>query len=135
MSCLSSLSSLKKWLKAKGSHIEQVIIDGRTIVHRGKALSLDEMTLHAEFLAQVRSRLGSHAECGLCHEVVTIMAEALGRSTGAVPIWVAADGRFAKNCRRCESRHTSATRVVATALQTRFNPDCPLAIFREFESS
>jgi cytosine/adenosine deaminase-related metal-dependent hydrolase len=64
--------------RAKGRHIEQVIIDGRTIVHRGKVLSLDEPALYAELLAQARSRLGSHAECGRWREVVMMMAEDLG---------------------------------------------------------
>jgi cytosine/adenosine deaminase-related metal-dependent hydrolase len=64
--------------RAKGSHIEQVIIDGQTIVHRGKVLSLDEPALYAELLAQARSRLGSHAECGLWREAIAAMAEDLG---------------------------------------------------------
>jgi cytosine/adenosine deaminase-related metal-dependent hydrolase len=64
--------------RAKGSHIEQVIIGGRTIVHRGKVLSLDEPALHAELLAQARTHLRSQAEYGAWREIVAAMAEDLG---------------------------------------------------------
>ena len=64
--------------RAKGSHIEQVIIDGRPIVHRGKVLTIDGPALHAELRAQLRSRLGIQAELGPWREAVAALAEDLG---------------------------------------------------------
>uniref|UniRef100_E6PKA3 Amidohydrolase-related domain-containing protein n=1 Tax=mine drainage metagenome TaxID=410659 RepID=E6PKA3_9ZZZZ len=63
--------------RAHGGHIEQVVIDGRPIVHQGKVLTIDEPALRAELMAQVRSRLGTQAELGPWREAVGAMAQDL----------------------------------------------------------
>jgi 5-methylthioadenosine/S-adenosylhomocysteine deaminase len=50
--------------RANASYIDQVVVNGRIVVREGRLITLDEMALRTELVAQVRSRLAAQPELG-----------------------------------------------------------------------
>ena len=64
--------------RANASHIDEVIVGGRSVVRGGKVVTVDEPALRAEVIGQVRSRLRANPAAEQWRAVVDALAEDLG---------------------------------------------------------
>jgi cytosine/adenosine deaminase-related metal-dependent hydrolase len=64
--------------RGSGTHIDQVIIGGRTVVAEGRACGVDEHALRAELIAQMRERIAAQPSVGAWHDTLRALDEDLG---------------------------------------------------------
>lgn len=64
--------------RTNATHIDEVIVGGRSVVRQGRVVTVDEPALRAELIAQVRSSLAANGDAQRWRQTVDALAEDLG---------------------------------------------------------